>query len=255
MATSLIPDKIPLTDLTEGKFNGNGVVDKLMQSVHSFIEHESNEGRITGPEYAKVCLGLIEQTLNAGVTFLLQQQKAALEAKLIEAQIRLADKQVEIAEVELQIKLAELPKVQAEITLLNAQAALVGQQKINAEQELLNLKAQECKLKAEYDHILAQVQKTAEEKNLLAQKVLTEKAQVTSMGVDEDSVIGRQKVLYLAQKEGFLRDAEQKAAKLLADTWNVRRTTDEATQVNTTNKLDDATVGRAVEKMLTGVGA
>jgi hypothetical protein len=70
-----------------------------------------------------------------------------------------------------------------------------------------------------------------------------------------DSVVGRQKALYQAQTDGFTRDAEQKAAKLLVDTWSVRRTTDEGTVADGTNMLNDATVGRAITKLLDGVGA
>jgi hypothetical protein len=84
---------------------------------------------------------------------------------------------------------------------------------------------------------------------------VTEQAQVTALGVDENSVIGKQKALYTAQTNGFARDAEQKAAKLMSDTWAVRRTTDEATVADATNVLHDVAIGRAINKMLAGVGA
>lgn len=97
--------------------------------------------------------------------------------------------------------------------------------------------------------------KTVAEASLLAQKKVTEQAQTSSVGTDDDSVVGRQKALYLAQTNGFQRDAEQKAAKLLVDSWNVRRTTDEGTQANATNMLHDVVVGRAVTKLMDGVKA
>ena len=115
--------------------------------------------------------------------------------------------------------------------------------------------AQECKLRAEYDVLLSTNLKTKEETALLLWKTNTEKAQTMALGVDDNSVIGKQKALYGAQTDGFKRDAEQKAAKLMADTWSVRRTTDEATVADATNKLNDATVGRAIEKLLSGIGA
>ena len=97
-------------------------------------------------------------------------------------------------------------------------------------------------------------ERTSAETTLLGQKLNTEKAQTTAAGVDADSVVGRQKALYLAQSNGFLRDAEQKAAKLLVDTWSVRRTTDtNNTSGNSTNQLDDATIGKAITKMLQGI--
>ena len=138
---------------------------------------------------------------------------------------------------------------------VEAQTLLVTQQKANAVIEGTVLTAQECKLRAEFDLITSSTVKSAQETALLTQKVVTEKAQVTAMGVDDNSVVGKQKLLYQAQTDGFKRDAEQKAAKLMVDTWNVRRTTDsDNTAATSTNKLSDADVGSAVSKMLAGVG-
>lgn len=135
------------------------------------------------------------------------------------------------------------------------EAEILKQQKLNLQQELINLVAAECKLRAEFDLLQATLLKTDTETALLTQKVATEKAQTDGIATDPDSILGKQKALYQAQTNGFARDAEQKAAKLLADTWNVRRTTDEGTVADGTNMLNDATVGRAITKMLAGVGA
>jgi hypothetical protein len=123
------------------------------------------------------------------------------------------------------------------------------------EKERQVLIAQECKLKAEFDVLILTKDKTVSETTLLGQKLATEKAQVLAIGVDADSLVGRQKALYQGQTNGFLRDAEQKAAKLLVDTWSVRRTTNDTTPADATNKLNDATIGQVVTKLLTGVGA
>lgn len=135
------------------------------------------------------------------------------------------------------------------------EAQLLAQQILNAEKEREVLEAQICKLKAEYDVIMLQKDKTAEERNLLIWKTNTEKAQTQGAGVDENSVIGKQRNLYQAQKDGFERDAEQKAAKLLVDTWTVRRTTDSGTEAKAENSLSDGHIKRAVDKVLQGVGA
>lgn len=152
----------------------------------------------------------------------------------------------------LELEAANIPKQGAQI---EAQTTLVTQQKENAAQEKLNLVAQECLLKAQYNNTMQGIQKGIAETSLLAQKTVTEKAQTMAIGVDEDSIIGRQKQLYAKQAAGFDRDSEQKVAKIMIDTWNVRRTTDEGTVADGTNKLNDATIGRAVDKMLVGVGA
>lgn len=144
---------------------------------------------------------------------------------------------------------------------------LVQREKIALEAELLRkqidnevkqgelIDAQVCKLKAEFDLTMAMITKTGKESDLLAQKILTEKAQILELGVDDNSVIGKQKALYQAQTEGFARDAEQKAAKLLIDTWNARRMTDDGTIADGTNKLDDPTIGRFIQKLAAGINA
>ena len=136
-----------------------------------------------------------------------------------------------------------------------AEIDLIKQQTLNAIIEGTVLVAQRCKLEAEFDLTKQQTLKAIQETNLLTQKIATERAQTLAIGVDADSVLGKQKALYQAQTSGFTRDAEQKAADILVGSWKVRRTTDEATVADATNKLNDLTIGRVVDKLLLGVGA
>ena len=209
-----------ISELTTGSVTGNGVFDVLLKSVKAHLDQQFTQGRIKGPEYATVYLGSVDLAMQTGLAFVLQQRKNDLEAQVLEKQIALATQEL-------------------------ANAIIQGEV----------LTAQKCKLQAEFDFTQAQTVKSAQELELLTQKTATEKAQITSLGVDADSVVGRQKTLYQAQTDGFKRDAEQKVAKLMADTWSVRRTTDEGTVADATNKLNDETVGRAITKLLDGVGA
>ncbi len=232
---------ITTTDLTQATLEGNGIFDVLMKANKAHLESEFQKGRIKGPEYSTVYLGALTQIMQTALSFLLSKEKTVLENQVLEKQIALAD--------------AQTREVEARILQIQKQTELVEQQRLNAVTENTVLVAQECKLRAEYDLTMGTVLKAAQETSLLAQKTATERAQITAMGVDEDSVVGRQKGLYVAQTSGFTRDAEQKAAKLLVDSWNVRRTTDEGTVADGTNMLNDATIGRAVTKLLAGVNA
>lgn len=225
---------ITLAELTTTTLNGTGVFDVLMRANKAHLDDEFTKGRIKGPEYATVYLGSLDTVMNAALQFLLQKDKISLEAQLLEQQVL---------------------KSQQEVLQIQAQVALLTQQKANAIIEGTVLTATECKLRAEYDVLILTKDKTAQETNLLLQKVVTERAQVTALGVDADSVVGKQKALYSAQTAGFTRDAEQKAAKVMVDSWNVRRTTDEGTVADGLNMLNDAAVGRSVGKLLNGVGA
>ena len=281
---------VVISDLTQTTLDGSGVFDVLMRATKAHLESEFSKNRIKGAEYSSVYLGSLQAVMNTSLEFLMQRQRIELEAQLMtqqvlvaqaevekaQAQVELARQQVLQSQVELEILTLNKDKIPAEIAHIQAQTALVTQQKVNLitedtknkaqtnliVQQTANalvensvLLAQECKLKAEYDLLILQKSRTSTETSLLVQKIATEKAQTTAMGVDTDSILGRQKGLYLAQTTGFTRDAEQKAAKLLVDTWNVRRTTDEGTVADGTNMLSDAVVGRAVNKMLQGVGA
>lgn len=137
---------------------------------------------------------------------------------------------------------------------IDARTALTTQQKDNAAIENTVLVAQECKLRAEYDSIMANNLRVASEKALLDQKKITEQAQTTAGFVDGDSVLGKQKALYEAQAAGYKRDAEQKAAEIMFKSWATRKTTDDATTVNSVNKLEDQYIGTAITKLLAGIG-
>lgn len=246
---------VALADLTQATLPGTGVFDVLMRANKAHLESEFSKGRIKGTEYATVYLGSLEAVMRAALEFLLQKDRASLEAQLLEQKILVAQQEVlksqqDVLLVQAQVGLAEQQKLNliAELAILEANAL-----KIPA--EIAVLTAQKCKLDAEYDNLILNKQKTVEETQLLLWKTNTEKAQTLAMGVDDNSVVGKQKALYAAQTSGFTRDAEQKAAKVMVDSWNVRRTTDEGTVADGTNMLNDVAVGRAVNKLLGGVGA
>ena len=63
-----------------------------------------------------------------------------------------------------------------------------------------------------------QTLKTSSEKAMLDKKALTE--------VQQAVLVTKQQDLYVAQKNGFARDAEQKAAKLVSELWQISKGTD-----------------------------
>ena len=63
-----------------------------------------------------------------------------------------------------------------------------------------------------------QILKTSSEKAMLDKKALTE--------VQQAVLVTKQQDLYVAQKNGFARDAEQKAAKLVSELWQISKGTD-----------------------------
>ena len=288
-----------ITELTTGDIAGNGVFDVLLRSVKAHLDQQFTAGRIKGPEYATVYLGSVDLAMQTGMAFVLQQRKNDLEAQLLGKQLELVTQQianlaaeglnipkqgalvdgqiVNLGSQNLQI-VAGTSEITQKTANLVIQGELLTEQKeseslrnfvhptdpalsgsVTKERDVLV--AQECKLKAEFNFTGAQTVKSAQELALLTQKTATERAQIMTLGVDDDSVVGRQKQLYQAQTSGFARDSELKAAQALIATWNVRRTTDESTIPGQSplggvdNGLGDNNIARAVNKLLTGIGA
>ena len=64
--------------------------------------------------------------------------------------------------------------------------------------------------------------------------------------------LGKQNTLYAAQTDGFARDAEQKLAKIMVDTWSVRMASDGA-DASAVNHLEDSSIGQVIAKAKTGI--
>jgi len=107
--------------------------------------------------------------------------------------------------------------------------------------------------------LLTEVQTTLKvtaEKTLLDQKTDTEKAQIldTVNAVAVVGLVGKQKLLYAAQTDGFTRDAEQKLLKIMYDGWSVARSTDTAGVVNLPAEGNDTSLSAALNVAKTAVG-
>lgn len=232
--------------------------DRLAQEIanlaseKSRVEAQTSQITAETANVAKQGLVLDKQALEiTSRTALVDQQKTNLTAEALnipKAGAKLDSDTALVTQQRLNLISEELG--------IDARTELVTQQKANAVIEGTVLTAQECKLRAEYDLILNSKAKGEAEILLLNQKKLTEAAQISAASVDTDSVIGRQKALYSAQAAGFNRDAEQKAADLLIRSWVARKTSDpDGTVADGTNQLGDSAIGRAVNKLLSGVGA
>ena len=100
-----------------------------------------------------------------------------------------------------------------------------------------------------------QKEKLQNEVDLLEQKEKTELAQTkdTVDGSPVEGVIGKQKALFTAQTDGFARKAEQAIAKIMADSFSIRRTTDE--NLIAPGGLTDADIKDVLNEAKLGIGA
>lgn len=251
MAEIIVPpdvtsDPLVITDLTLKTLDGTGVLDQMLATMRVHLAEQFDKERIQGTEYAEVYLGAFQSTLAAAIQFLLARRKLGLDLKLQEAQISLTTAQED------QIR-AEMQKIPYEIQALQKQLELADKQIAQADKQLELTEAQiQVQLK-QLDLMAEQLEQAKAQTAYYEQRTITEKAQTSAGVAATGSVIGTQVALMKKQADGYDRNAEQQAAQIITNTWNVRRQTDEDTSANTTNKLDDASVGAVIAKLAAGI--
>lgn len=265
---------VALDDLTKGSVDGTGAFDVLMRTVADHLDSQYKESKITGSDYANIYLGSLTAVLQQSSQYLLgseqlnkqlllldaQIKNMELQSELVEAQVRKmdADTEVSIKQIGLmdeqiaqaieqtklitqqtQEVLKNIELKTAQVTKLGADQSLVEQQTVNAENQNTTITKQQDKLDAE--------------NLILAKKLATEEAQTEGDEATVKGLIGKQMILLDKQAEGFDRNAEQKLAKIMIDTWTVRQTTDGAE--TTSNGLVDSEINNVLNIAKTGIGA
>lgn len=258
MAEIIVPpdvtsDPLVITDLTLKTLDGTGVLDQMLATMRVHLAEQFDKERIQGTEYAEVYLGAFQSTLAAAIQFLLARRKLGLDLKLQEAQISLTAAQEDQIRAEMQKVPLEMAQITAQTNLVIKQAELADKQLAQADKQLELLDAQVQVQLKQLDLMAEQLEQAKAQTAYYEQRTITEKAQTSAGVAATGSVIGTQVALMNKQADGYDRNAEQQAAQILANTWNVRRQTDEDTQANTTNKLDDASVGAVISKLASGI--
>lgn len=239
-------DPLNITDLTLKTLDGTGVLDQMLATMRVHLAEQFDKERIQGTEYAEVYLGAFQSTLAAAIQFLLARRKLGLDLKLQEAQISLTTAQEE------QIR-AEMQKIPYEIQALQKQLELADKQIAQADKQLELTQAQiQVQLK-QLDLMAEQLEQAKAQTAYYEQRTITEKAQTQAGVAATGSVIGTQITLMNKQADGYDRNAEQQAAQIWANTWNVRRQTDEDTIADSTNRLSDADLGKVMTKLAQGI--
>lgn len=124
-------------------------------------------------------------------------------------------------------RLPVLGKTRAEIDQIRAaQATQIGQVANDAQRTINDTTRATNDTNRTIGELQALADKTLAEVALLEQKTETELAQVSDVVATGTvvGIIGKQKALFQKQTDGFDRDAEQKLAKIMVDTWSVRLT-------------------------------
>lgn len=309
MSTTTVSVLNPLL-VTNGSISGDGIFDIWMRTLGAHLKREYAEQRITGDEYAKAYISLMNNLLNTAVGFLTQDAQLAMSQEQMRHDITISDAQLLMAQTKLthdtKISDAQLvieqTKLKQDTKISDAQLAL-AQDKLAHETKITDaqLTVTQDKLKqdtkisdaqltlaqsklshetqlldAQVGHLSAQVSLANKELALKDKELvlkdkdlaLKEKqvalaaAQIkaaevqykdTVDGQPVGGVLGKQMKVYDAQAKGFKDNALQAATKIMVDTWNIRRQTEESLQTTADSKLYDGNIGNAIAEMFGSV--
>lgn len=227
--------KVTNESLTTREVGGSGTFDALMESAHNHLKAEFKANRITGGEYTKAYIAMMESCMSNAVQFLLGRDQAYWAAAL--AQIQAVTARVTLATSKAQFVLAKLQALSAK-----SEYALT-KMKIATESETY------CAALFNADQMLPQQLK------LLTEQTEAQRAQTLDTRTDGAVVkgsVGKQKELYSQQITSYQRDAEVKASKLFTDAWITQKTIDEG--LNPPNGFTNASIDTILTKLKSNNG-
>jgi hypothetical protein len=213
-----IPTKISNQDLTTKSLTGTGTFDILMAALRVHLQKEFDNNRITGEEYAKAYVALVNNTMASAVSFLVQKDAAHWQAITAQQQALAAQAAVATAHVQLETAKVQLLMMRTQTKLEEANFALSKMKLATEDQGYQAAKYQtEIMLPAQFA--------------LIKEQTETARSQTLDTRSDGTTVIkgtmGQQKQLYGQQITSYKRDAELKAAKIFSDAWITMKTIDE----------------------------
>lgn len=228
-------DKISNESLTTREVGGSGTFDALMESAHNHLKAEFKANRITGGEYTKAYIAMMDACMSNAVQFLLGRDQAYWAAAM--AQIQAVTARVQLATSKAQFVLAKIQALSAK-----SEYALT-KMKIATESETY------CAALFNADQMLPQQLK------LITEQTEAQRAQTLDTrtdGVAVKGTVGKQKELYSQQITSYQRDAEVKASKLFTDAWITQKTIDEG--LNPPNGFTNASIDTILTKLKTNNG-
>lgn len=227
--------KVTNESLTTREVGGSGTFDALMESAHNHLKAEFKANRITGGEYTKAYIAMMESCMSNAVQFLLGRDQAYWAAAL--AQIQAVTARVTLATSKAQFVLAKIQALSAK-----SEYALT-KMKIATESETY------CAALFNASQMLPQQLK------LITEQTEAQRAQTLDTRTDGAVVkgsVGKQKELYSQQITSYQRDAEVKASKLFTDAWITQKTIDEG--LNPPNGFTNASIDTILTKLKSNNG-
>ena len=178
-ALQKVPEPLTTALLTERVVGGNGTFDAIMTAMKEHLKIEYNEGRITGAEYTKAYIAMLQSALQFAVQYLLGRDNAYFQA--IGAQTQALTNSINIykAKVELAIAQAQAHQNKAEyanrvlgLGTVEKQTLLTNAQTSKTTEEVKLVTSQTARTDQDTKLTTANIARTEEETKLVSANTL-----------------------------------------------------------------------------------
>ena len=229
-ALQKVPEPLTIGLLTERKIDGDGAFDAVMTALKSHLKLEYDEGRITGAEYSKAYIAMLQSALQFAVQYLISRDNAYYQALGAQTQALISSINVYKAKVELAIAQAQAHQNKAEyanrvlgLGAVEKQTLLTNAQTSKTTEEVKLVTSQTAQTEENTKLATANIAKTGEETKLVTAntgKVGEETKLVTAntgkVG-EETRLVGTQILVQTQQKE-LLKEQTEAAHSQTSDT-------------------------------------
>lgn len=239
---------IEIEQFTSGQVGGAGAFDLIMTSLKVHLKEEYTANRISGAEYTKAYIGLVQSAMATAAQLVLGKEQAYWQALLIQQQAKVAEAEVVKSRIELETARYALVRAQYEAATTKANYALMKIKLATEDATYGNLVNQGVGIKFTNDYLLPL------QRNLLQEQIEVNRAQTLNTRTDGATVVGqlgKQKDLYTQQITSYQRDAELKATKLFTDSWITQKTIDEG--ILAPSNFTNATLDVVLNKLRTNL--
>lgn len=113
-ALQKVPEPLTIGLLTERQIDGDGAFDAVMTALKAHLKLEYDEGRITGAEYSKAYIAMLQSALQFAVQYLISRDNAYYQALGAQTQALISSINVYKAKIELAIAQAQAHQNKAE---------------------------------------------------------------------------------------------------------------------------------------------
>ena len=249
---------LTLASLTAGAntLTGDGAFDTIMKAVNAHLEAQFKKGNISAAERGKLYIQGMELALTQATSYLVESTNAAWAGETSKRQAEMLEVQKasllqEHSTKVLQTITAKMNLAKIQIDAHVAQGGLVSMKAKIGEtfHSILAQESQQKLLDEQVDTARAQTKDTllsgaavtgvvaidkqlkTKQLVLIDEQVDAARAQtkdtITGGVTNVGGILGSQRQLYDQQKQSYIHDSMNKAAKLLSDAWTTQKTVDD----------------------------